>query len=199
MSISLLKSIYYSFKFKGKILIGHNTKIQADKNGRIIINKDGYLTIGVKTNLPQGTILEMGKDSIIKVNGKVHLYKGSKIVIGNNAILEIGDGTFINEHSKLVCQKKICIGDNCAIGWNVNILDTDYHNLINNGKENIKNKSIIIGNHVRIGCNCTILKGIEIGSNSVIGAQSLVNRNILSNTLNVGNPCSKIKDTVNWK
>ena len=71
--------------------------------------------------------------------------------------------------------KKIYIGNNCAIGWNVNILDTDYHNLITNEKENVKDKSIIVGDHVWIGCNCIVLKGIVICSNSVIGAQSLVN------------------------
>ena len=197
--ISIIKSIYYSLKFSGIILIGYKTKVQCKKDSKIIIKKNGRLTIGVKTNLPQGTVIEIGHNVTFIVNGKVSIYKGSKVVIGDNANLTIGDNTFLNEHSKLVCQKKIDIGSNCAIAWNINIMDTDYHSIIIDGNKKEKNGSITIKDNVWIGCNSIILKNIIIGENSVVGAGTVVTKDIPINSLCVGNPGKIIKSNVEWE
>ena len=55
-------------------------------------------------------------------------------------------------------------------------------------------KPITIGNNVWIGANCAILPGVTIGDNVTIGAGSVVNRDIPSNTVAVGNPCRVIKN-----
>ena len=56
-----------------------------------------------------------------------------------------------------------------------------------------KGVPITIGNNVWIGGNATILPGVNIGDNSVIGAGSVVTKDIPSNVLAVGNPCRIIK------
>ncbi|AJG97790.1 hypothetical protein LF65_01176 [Clostridium beijerinckii] len=198
--MSLFKTIFYSVKFKCKVIIGKQVKMQIAKKSKIIISDNkGYLSVGVKTNLPQGTILELGENSILKVNGKADIFKGSKVVVGKNAIMEIGNNTFINEHCKIVCQKSINIGSNCAIAWNVNIIDTDYHNVIIDNQIKTKEKPIVIGDHVWIGCNSTILKGTHISKNSVIGAGSVVSGNVDSNCLYGGVIANKIRKDVDWK
>jgi hypothetical protein len=48
---------------------------------------------GVKTNLYQGTVIEMLQNGTLKINGKAFINKGSKVVIGKDATFEIGDST----------------------------------------------------------------------------------------------------------
>ena len=53
---------------------------------------------------------------------------------------------------------------------------------------------IIIGNNCFIGARSTILPGVTIGDNTIIGAGSVVTKDIPSNVVAVGNPCKIIKD-----
>ena len=82
-------------------------------------------------------------------------------------------------------MNKITIGNNCLFGENVKIYDHDHifnrQTAIN--KQGFKCKEIKIGNNVWIGSNCTILKGVTIGDNSVIGAWTIVRSDIPSETV----------------
>lgn len=79
------------------------------------------------------------------------------------------------------------------------IYDTDFHSLdptirLSKTMDIISAKwgKVSIGNHVFIGAHTTILKGITIGDNSVIGACSVVTKNIPSNEIWAGNPAKYI-------
>lgn len=54
-------------------------------------------------------------------------------------------------------------------------------------------KTVKIGNHVFIGARVFILKGVTIGDNTVIGAGSIVSKDIPANCIAAGNPCKVIK------
>ena len=90
---------------------------------------------------------------------------------------------------------KIEIGDNTLIGPNTGIYTAchpiDYNQRLE-GKE--YGKPINIGKNVWIGGSCIILPGVHIGDNSVIGAGSVVTKDIPSNVVAVGNPCKIIKE-----
>ena len=58
-------------------------------------------------------------------------------------------------------------------------------------------KPVRIGDHVWIGGNVTILPGVSIGDHSIIGAGSVVTKDIPANVIAVGNPCKVIKDQKN--
>lgn len=93
----------------------------------------------------------------------------------------------------------IRIGDDCMLSENIDIWNTDSHHIINeNGNVINKNKPIIIGNHVWIGKNCSILKGVIVGDNSIIGMSSVVTKNVDKNSIYVGNPAKKVKEGINW-
>lgn len=81
----------------------------------------------------------------------------------------------MNCNSVIVVAEKTVLGQDVMIGRNAIIYDSDFHRL-NNKDGKVMNPSIpvIIGDHVWIGTNVMILKGTEIGSNSVIGANTLV-------------------------
>jgi acetyltransferase-like isoleucine patch superfamily enzyme len=59
-------------------------------------------------------------------------------------------------------------------------------------------KNILIGNHVWLGRFVTVLKGVTINDNCIIGTKSLVTKNTDKNGLYVGIPAKKVKDNINW-
>ena len=96
------------------------------------------------------------------------------------------------------CNKRIVIGDNVKIGANTIILDTDCHahsfmdrrNYITDWAEP---QEIKIGNDVLIGMNTTILKGVTIGDRAIVGASSVVTKDIPADSVAAGNPARIIK------
>jgi len=106
---------------------------------------------------------------------------------GKNSFIEIGDNTIINNGFVAIADKtSITIGENCLIGTQVEIYDSDFHalNAKNRKEENIYHPSPVkIGNNVFIGSNVRILKGVSIGDNCVIANNSVVTKDI---------PCSCI-------
>jgi len=109
----------------------------------------------------------------------------AEIVIGNNSRIF---GAYI--HAK----NKIHIGDNCVIAANINIFDSNGHELISCnrviGSDNPK--PINIKNNVWIGMNAVILKGTTIGNNCVVAAGSVVKGDFPDNTLIQGNPAKAV-------
>ncbi len=84
---------------------------------------------------------------------------------------------------------EIKIGNNVLVGANVIITDHDWHT----DRSNTKPQPVIIHDNAWIGVNCTILKGVTIGRNSIIGANSLVVKDIPDNVVAGGNPCKVLK------
>ncbi|QQX88681.1 acyltransferase [Cupriavidus necator] len=92
----------------------------------------------------------------------------------------------------------VSIGENCLIGANVIIFDTDFHpveSLERRSKpiEAARNKPVIIENNVFIGANSIIGKGVTIGENSVVGAGSVVIASVPANCVVAGNPAKVVK------
>lgn len=111
---------------------------------------------------------------------------------GYNCI--IGEKTFINHNAYLMDGAEIKIGRNCFIGPNCSIYTADHPICFeerNIGLE--KALPIIIKDNVWIGGDVTILPGVVIGENSVIGAKSLVTKDIPANVVAFGNPCRVIR------
>lgn len=115
----------------------------------------------------------------------------------DESYIEIGDNCFINNSATIISDgKKIIIKNNCLIGSNFQMIDSDFHELNPNnrfGGKNIIKKDILIHENVFIGNNVTILKGVEIGKNSVVGNNTVVTKNIAENVVVAGNPAKVIK------
>ncbi len=108
--------------------------------------------------------------------------------------IEIGDNFYSNHNLIILDCAKVKIGDNVFVGPNVGIY-TPCHPI--DAKERMTFKEwaepVTIGSDVWLGGNVVILPGITIGDNVVIGAGSVVTKDIPSNCVAVGNPCKPIK------
>jgi acetyltransferase-like isoleucine patch superfamily enzyme len=127
----------------------------------------------------------------------VGIFKPCSLYIDFRASLKIGNHTGFSGVS-IFCANSISIGDYVNCGGNVSIWDTDFHPLdyqqrrIHDVKY-ITTAPIIIGNDVFIGANSIIMKGVTIGDKSVIGAGSVVTRDIPGAEIWAGNPAKFIR------
>jgi len=104
----------------------------------------------------------------------------------------------------LQLDENVCLADTFIVAWAPIVIGTgttfSYKNSIINSTHdynefyNVIGKPVVIGKNSWITCNCTILGGVEIGSNTVIGAGSIVTKNIPSGVFAAGNPCQVIKE-----
>lgn len=121
-------------------------------------------------------------------------------------VIEIGHHVGMSSPC-LWARQRITIGDHVNIGGDCIIMDTDAHSLdwrIRDSGEmfspeesmdghNAKCAPIVIEDHVLIGTRCIILKGVTIGEGSVIGAGSVVVKDIPPHCIAAGNPCRVIR------
>ncbi|HAQ61810.1 TPA: acyltransferase [Candidatus Delongbacteria bacterium] len=126
--------------------------------------------------------------NLVGVNRKciiTTLRRKAEIKIGNNSGFS---GTVI------AAAGSIKIGDRVLCGANTTITDYDWHG-IEPDKRNIsaEPKPVVIEDNVWLGLNTVVLKGVTIGKNSVIGANSVVVKDIPENVIAAGNPCRVIK------
>jgi acetyltransferase-like isoleucine patch superfamily enzyme len=105
------------------------------------------------------------------------------------AVIDIGDNVTINQGVTIASKKMITIGNSTVIGDQTTIYDTDWHGI--DGNE-IKTSPVVIGKHVWICAKSIILKGVEVGDNSIIGAGSVVTHEVKPNTIMAGNPAKCI-------
>lgn len=107
---------------------------------------------------------------------------------------KIDEGTFINHGAYFMDGGTVTIGKMCFIGPNCGFY-TASHPLIasqrNQGYENAK--PIVIEDNVWIGGDVTILPGVTIGEGAIIGAKSLVNKDIPASSIAFGNPCRPVR------
>ncbi len=104
--------------------------------------------------------------------------------------ISVGDNFYTNHNCIILDAAKVEFGDNVFIAPNC-IFSTSGHPIDSNqralGLEIAK--PIKIGNNVWVGANVSVLLGVNIGDNTIIGAGSVVNKSIPSNVIAVGNPC----------
>ena len=145
--------------------------------------------------------IKKGRNSVISIgaecrfscgsaSNRIGLYHTSMLTTEVDAILEIGRGCGFSGVS-IWCFKRIVIGNNVRVGANVTIMDGDAHQ---DDPRAGKNKDILIEDNVWIGANTMVMKGVTIGRNTLIGAGSIVTKDIPSNVIAAGNPCKVIRE-----
>jgi acetyltransferase-like isoleucine patch superfamily enzyme len=151
------------------------------------------------------------KISLPSITYSINLFslsKGSKVIIGKRAIImkyckiiskgeiKIGSNFCMNKYSRIVSHHQIIIGNNVTIAQFVSILDHDHNYYIQDNQlklDGYKTASVNIGNNVWIADKVTICKGVTIGDNVIIAANSVINKNVPSNSIYGGVPAKLLK------
>ena len=141
-------------------------------------SKQSTVTIGSNT-----TFRSKSTSNLIGIDRPciISSHQNGTLKIGNNCGFS---GTVIG------CFKEIIIEDNVRCGANTLITDSDWHS---DDPRSGAPRPIHIETNVWLGVNVSVLKGVHIGENSVIGAGSVVTKNIPANVIAAGNPCRIIK------
>ena len=150
--------------------------------------------------------LEIGKNVAINssfFSNLLGLYQRTIIIARGEGKVHIGDDVGISG-STIYAREEITIGNHVLVGANTKIVDNDFHPLNvearnANDFSKLVCKPVRIEDNVFIGCNCLILKGTEIGVNSIVGAGSVVCGKFPDNVVIAGNPARIIKNRENEK
>lgn len=153
---------------------------------------------------------------ILKIGEYSHIFANFNLV-RSSAQIKIGKRCQIG-NVNFNCAEKIEIGDDVLMAWGITVIDHDSHSLFWSERKNdasqcyqdyladrnnfirnkdwshVKSKPIIIGNKAWIGFNATILKGVLIGEEAVVGACSVVTKNVPARSVVVGNPARIVKN-----
>ena len=150
----------------------------------------------------KGSRIIIGKGSTL-VSTSIHNVAGinHRVILAtltSSAIIKIGRVGISG--SSICAAKGVYIGDDSGLGANTDIYDTDFHPtdpLERINQSSIKDascKEVKIGKNVWITAGVTILKGVIIGDEAIIGTKSVVISSVEPRTLYAGNPARKIKD-----
>jgi acetyltransferase-like isoleucine patch superfamily enzyme len=118
------------------------------------------------------------------------------LVTSGNGVISIGNKVGIS-NSAIFSMKNIVIENEVTIGAGCKIYDTDFHSCVPeyrlNGNTNIPSAPVVIKERAFIGAHCIILKGVTIGKDSVIGAGSIVTKDIPGGEIWAGVPVRFIR------
>lgn len=112
--------------------------------------------------------------------------------------IEIGNNFYSNHNLVILDAAPVIFGENVFVGPNCGFYTSGHPENKMQRNEGLEYaRSIYVGNDVWIGGNVVVLPGVTIGENSIIGAGSVVTKDIPSNVVAAGNPCRVIRGVKN--
>lgn len=152
-----------------------NAPVRCDGKGKVVLRD--HVTLGYKKAPRWGT-----GEILIQAR-----YQESAVSMGR--------GTVTSNNVSIVATQSITIGEDCIIGDNVFIVDSDFHNVEPELRQQPVQSSepVVIGDNVWLGSRAMILKGVTIGNNSVVAAGAIVVKPVPDNTVVAGVPAKAVK------
>lgn len=207
---SILKTLRLNFAYlppkeaiKMPIIVSRRVRLR-EIRGKLIFKRIktglvrfGFDQVGIFDSKRSRSIWEVR--GTIVFQGNARFGNGVKISVLEEGNLQFGENFMITAESAIVCANKIQFGKDCLMAWDCLVMDTDFHKIIHDNSYAIS-KPIIIGDHVWIGCRSTVLKGSEIPSGVVVGANSVVRGKYAEeNSVLSGNPAQVCSRNINWE
>ncbi|MRX40064.1 transferase [Flavobacterium sp. LC2016-23] len=211
-SVNWTKTLYFNFKkfpfaiakklpvfFYGKVKF---TSITGEIEIKAPINK-GMIGFGQSyemNTIHRGTA-EINISGKLIFKGRIQLGKDYFIFIKKGAYCELGHMSSLGSNGKLICTEKIILGDYARLGSECQVIDTNFHQMIDTKTGTIYKMSlpIQIGNYNFVSNRVSIMKGTRTPDYCTIASNSLCNKNYSSfgeNILIGGVPVKLIKENI---
>lgn len=210
-SRSILYSIWFNLRYlpwsqaKHLPIIIYDTRVYGNPNISLDVDQisRGMIRIGRQgKNLWNNngfSSLTFWSGAKIIFKGRAKLTQSVHIRVLNGGVLIIGDNFYVSSNLNLHCSENVVIGDNVTFGWDVMLMDTDYHkywlDIANRLATHIK--PVFIGSNCWIGSKTIITKGTHIKNHTIVGAGSVVSG--IFNKENIilkGNPANIVREGV---
>jgi acetyltransferase-like isoleucine patch superfamily enzyme len=182
------------FQAEGATLSGVELDIIGDRN-RIIVG-EGCVMTNVRFRLRGSDhLIELGKNCRVSRAGTLWLEDHHcEVRIGQNTTMVDVSISVAEPHSKAL------IGEECMFASDIEIRTSDAHSVIDaaSGERINLAEDVTIGNHVWIASHSIILKGVNLGENSVVAAGAVITSSCPPGSILAGNPARVIKTGITW-
>lgn len=212
LTVNWTKTIYFNFKkfpfsVAKKLPVFFYGKVKFhDLKGEIIIDaplKTRMIGFGQTFELfkkEQG-IAEFTLSGKVHFRGNAHFGKDCLVYIGPNSYCEIGEMFALGSRGKLITYQKIIFGKYVRIGYETQLIDTNFHTILDlkTGEVDSLTSPIEIGDYNWIGNRSTIMQKTVTPNFCIVASNSLANRNYNSlgeNILIGGIPAKLIKTNI---
>ena len=193
-------SIVSKFVQAGKIVLAFDNTVHGNQGQEVFSSSNPdklvsrmieYLNeVRVGINL-QEKIIQDGTWNVFQINNKADLIVGSNVICRNFEIFHVSsgklilhDGVFVNNSCSFNCMERIEVGNGTMMGEGVRFYDHDHvYTAEKIEKWQWTTAPIRVGRDCWIGSNVTILKGVTIGDNTIIGAGCLIRNDIPANSV----------------
>jgi acetyltransferase-like isoleucine patch superfamily enzyme len=148
--------------------------------------------------ISKNTVFFQSTKHAISVGDGSEIGSGVRVKAGFDSKISIGSKVLIDDYSYICAHEFISIGDGTLVAANCYIVDFNHNTPLSDKTSrtyinSYTSKKIIIGKNVWIGTHSVILPGVQIGDNAVVGAGSIVTKNVPANSVVAGNPAKSIK------
>ena len=143
---------------------------------------------------PHGAGISIGQGAHIVTSSdrKVRLTTWSHA--GGQGAIEIGDHVLLCPGSRIDSASRVTVGTGTMFASNVYVTDADWHDLYDRAQPIGKTQPVVLEQNVWLGDSSIVCKGVTIGENSVIGAGSVVVKDIPANVIAAGNPATVVRE-----
>ncbi len=208
--ISIPKSIWVNYRYlpikqaiKRPLLVSYNSTFSSHRGRVILVGNHGFAS--VRIGFHEVTVAPNDRTicrifGSIRFQGRAYIGQSTKIYVQKNATLELGDDFKISAATSIFCCRSIVFGKNIQFSWDCLVMDSDTHSIIyEDGQLSQPTKPVLFGDNIWIGCRCTILKGSNIPSNCVIGANTTITgQQFEGHSIIAGNPPRVVKIIRGW-
>jgi len=182
--------------FKRLTLLFRQKKYAAIIDGTAVL----YDAASIENNL--------GDPNAIRIGAFTHI-RGELFTFAHGGNITLGEYCYVGNYSKIWSAKSVAVGDRVLISDNVHIFDNlthplnpklrhmQYKEIITSGHPkniNLSERPVIIQNDVWIACMSVILPGVTIGEGAIVGAGSVVTKDVSPYTIVAGNPARIIRE-----
>ncbi|HLE00812.1 MAG TPA: hypothetical protein VJB59_11165 [Bdellovibrionota bacterium] len=171
------------------IRFANNVELHCHKTSKISIGgvvRIGYALPGVG-DFPSynKSVIYLGENATFTVYGNLFIAPGCSIRVGDGASLQFDGENYIAHNLAVLCARQIRIGEGASISWGVTLIDDDRHEFrLANGKTYRRiYRPLIIGKNAGIQMGVTIPRGVNVGANSIISANTVLRNDVPENCL----------------